>query len=350
MHDTFAFAFRKLVGKSAWTRRTRRRILQISNYSYPVLITGPSGSGRELVARAIHAHSARADQPFVPFRCSFVPESLCASQLFGQAQDASELIPSATLGCFGVADGGTLYLEEVADLDFATQAQLLVALEEKRIVPFGASEARTADVRLICSSSRDLDREVDQGRFSFELLYRLNMLPVSVLPLDQRVEDIEPLVRHVIARVTLENGLPFKQLTPSAMALLQAYHWPGNVDQLCEVVERAVVFTNELRLGPDAFPDVIEACDDRPAEAPIPEAEAVNDHESIPGVPVVDGRWPTLDDLEAEHIRETLIEARYNQAAAARMLAIPLATLMEKIRKHRIPLPRFRQEAGSQQD
>ena len=350
MHDIFAFAFRKFVGNSAWTRRTRRRILQVANYSYPVLVTGPSGSGRELVARAIHAHSSRADQPFVPFRCSLVPESLCASQLFGQVQGASELVPSATLGCFGVANGGTLYLDEVADLDFASQAQLLMALKDKRIIPHGSSDTRTANVRLICSTSRDLDREVDQGRFSFELLYRLNILPVTVLGLDQRVEDIEPLVRHVIARVTLENGLPIKQLTPSAMALLQAYHWPGNVDQLHEVVERAVVLTDEIRLGPDAFPEVIEALDCHQGETPAAEPEAVNSHESIPGIPAVAGRWPTLADLEAEHIRATLIETRYNQVAAARMLAIPLSTLMEKIRQHRIRLPRARQGAGRCED
>jgi DNA-binding NtrC family response regulator len=225
-----------------------------------------------------------------------------------------------------------------------------MALKEKLIVPHGGSDTRVANVRVICSTSRDLDREVDQGRFSFELLYRLNVLPVTVLGLDQRLDDIEPLVRHVIARVTLENGLPIKQLTPSAMALLQAYHWPGNVDQLREVVERAVVLTDEVRLGPDAFPEVIEAMDCHSSEVPTTDPEAVNSHESIPDIPVVDGRWPTLADLEAEHIRETLIEARYNQAAAARMLAVPLATLLEKIRQHRIPLPQLRHEAYSRDE
>ena len=134
---------------------------------------------RELIARAVHAHSSRADQPFIPFRCGVVPEPLRASQLFGQVDGAAGLVRSATLGCFGAAEGGTLFLDEVGDLDLESQLQLLMSLREKRIVPFGAECSSATNVRLIASTSRDLDRDVQSGAFNFELLYRLNVLPVT---------------------------------------------------------------------------------------------------------------------------------------------------------------------------
>lgn len=348
MHDIFAFAFEKIIGDSAWTKRTRRRILQISNYQYPVLIAGPSGSGRELIARAIHAHSSRADHPFVPFRCSLVPEPLRSSQLFGQVAGAPGMIRAATLGCFGAAEGGTLFLDEVGDLDLESQMQLLTALREKQVVPFGSETPAPANVRLIASTSRDLDREVQAGRFSFELLYRLNVLPVTAMPLSERVDDIEPLVRYFIARFTVENGLPFKQLTPSTMALLQSYEWPGNVDQLRDVVEQAVLFTDHQRLGPDDFAQLLDdlECVEKPEAN---SGESVNDHETVPSMDVVDGQWQTLEQVEAEHIRVTLAEARYNQVAAARMLAIPLTELAAKITKYRIRIPRVFRDLDTQE-
>ncbi|MDG2384009.1 MAG: sigma 54-interacting transcriptional regulator [Pirellulaceae bacterium] len=347
MHDTFAFAFEKIIGESAWTKRTRRRILQVSNYSYPVLITGPIGSGRELIARAIHAHSPRADHPFIPFRCGAVPEPLRASQLFGQVDGAPGLARAATLGCFGAAEGGTLFLDEAGDLDQDSQLQLLFALREKRIVPFGAERSSSADVRLIASTSQDLDSEVQGGRFSFELLYRLNILPVTSLGLRDRVEDVEPLVRHWMARVTLENGLPLKQLTPAAMALLQSYEWPGNVDQLRSVVERAILFNDEHRLRPEAFSALMEEPDSNRHQPQTKAIESVNQHESILPIDVVDGKWQTLAQMEAEFIRSTLVEARYNQVVAARLLAIPLNDLMSKIAQHRIALSPLGHDAGA---
>ena len=339
MYDTFAFE--KIIGDSAWTRRIRRRVMQVANYQYPVLIMGPSGSGRELVARAVHAHSSRADHPFVPFRCSHVPTSLCASQLFGQAAGAPGLVKTATLGCFGAAERGTLFLDEVGDLDFVSQAQLLQALREKRIFPFGSETETQTNVRLVASTSRDLDREVQTGQFNPELLRRLNILPVDVEPLRDRVEDIEPLVRFFIARFTLENGLPLKRLTPAAMALLQVYRWPGNVAQLCDVIEQAVSRSDYDRLGPDAFAAILDELDCIQPDDSAAHGDRVNDHETVPYVEVVAGQWQTLAEVEAEHIRVTLIEARYNQQATARMLQIPLTELVSKIARYRIRVPQF---------
>ena len=339
MYDSFAFE--KIIGDSAWTRRIRRRVMQVANYQYPVLIMGPSGSGRELVARAVHAHSSRADHPFVPFRCSFVPASLRASQLFGQAAGAPGLVKSSTLGCFGAAERGTLFLDEVSDLDFDSQAQLLQALREKRVVPFGSETETQTNVRLLASTSRDLDREVQARRFNPELLRHLNVLTVEVDPLRERIEDIEPLVRFFIARFTLENGLPLKRLTPAAMALLQVYRWPGNVAQLCDVVEQAVLRSDYDRLGPDAFATILDELDCVEPEDVASRGDRVNNHETVPHVEVVAGQWQTLAEVEAEHIRVTLIEARHNQQAAARMLQVPLSELASKIARYRIRVPQF---------
>ena len=339
MYDSFAFE--KIIGDSAWTRRIRRRVMQVANYQYPVLIMGPSGSGRELVARAVHAHSSRADHPFVPFRCSFVPASLRASQLFGQAAGAPGLVKTSTLGCFGASERGTLFLDEVSDLDFDSQAQILQALLEKRVVPFGSEIETQTNVRLLASTARDLDREVQAGRFNPELLRQLNILTVDVDPLRERVEDIEPLVRFFIARFTLENGLPLKRLTPAAMALLQVYRWPGNVAQLCDIVEQAVLRSDYDCLGPDAFAPILDELECVEPEDVASRGDRVNKHETVPHVEVVAGQWHTLAQVEAEHIRVTLIEARHNQQAAARMLQIPLTELASKIARYRIRVPQF---------
>ena len=240
MHDTFALD--RLVGDSAWTLRTRREILQAASGSQSVLISGPAGSGKQLIARAIHAHSSGGAGPFIPFRCDQVPPSLRTAQLFGHAAGTISLSPNAALGCVRAARGGTLYLDEVAHLDAACQERLLAILRADGAAAAAQTAApQTPAIRVIASSSIDLHLEVQRGRFRLDLLYELNRIALTTMELKQRREDIPPLVRHLIARITLEHGLPLKQLTAPAMALLQAWDWPGNVDELQQQVERAVV-------------------------------------------------------------------------------------------------------------
>lgn len=337
MHNTFALD--RLVGESAWTLRTRREILQAASGSQSVLITGPAGSGKQLIARAIHAHGSGGAGPFIPFRCDQVPPSLRAAQLFGHAAGTISLSPNAALGCVRAARGGTLYLDEVAHLDAACQERLLAILRADSAAAAQTAAPPAPAQRVIASSSIDLHLEVQRGRFRLDLLYELNRTALTTMELKQRREDIPPLVRHLIARTTLEHGLPLKQLSAPAMALLQAWDWPGNVDELQQQVERAVVYRDELVLGPDAFPEILDALAAPARPAPTTQAapaERVNTHESVPCFPVVAAPWPTLADVEAEHLRTTMQQVHYNLQAAAQLLGLDPAALQEKLARRGI--------------
>jgi DNA-binding NtrC family response regulator len=350
MHDHFAL--QRLVGESHWTERTRSRILQVSRYSYPVLISGPAGTGKQLVARAIHAHSPRSSQPLIPFHCGRLPAAQAQLQLFGHAAGASKLARHAALGCLGAAQGGTLLLHEVGDLDLDTQDRLLQVLMEKRSRPVGATRDRAADVRIIATTSRDLREAAEAGSFRLPLLYSLCAIRVKALPLSQRRADIAPLARHIVARVTLENGLPYRPLTPDALALLEAYLWPGNVSEMEQVLEQAVLASGggalELVDFAELFASVqrqVESagCGEsgvrEGGEAGEREPESVNNYEAIPRLPVVAESWPSLLQLEAEHLRATLRRAGQNLAVAARLLDLELPELQAKLAKHRLQLP-----------
>jgi DNA-binding NtrC family response regulator len=311
------------------------------------LITGPTDTGKELIARSIHAHSARADRPLVPFRCSHLRYPLNACQLFGHVAGHGILTRHAALGCCLAAEGGTLLLDEVGDLDATAQQLLLHVIKEKRVTPVGGEVGRSVNLRIMATSSKDLTSEVRSGRFSFELLYRLNALTVTAAPLRERRDDILPLARHLMARITLENGLPLKRLTPAALALIEAYDWPGNVTELEAELERVVVESaGESVLDVDAFSRIFERIHSAKAEdsptATWEMSEPANALERIPPSTVVEGHWPSLAEVEAEHLRSTLEAARYNLTVAARMLKVDVDDLRTRLRRHeiRLSLPR----------
>lgn len=343
------FVFQRLVGSSHWTERIRRRIVQISHFSYPVLIQGAAGAGKELLARAIHAHSCRAAGPFIPFRTAQLPPEFAAAQLFGQAAGVSRLARFATLGCVRAAQGGTLYIEEVGDLDAAGQQRLLEVLKAKQTTRVGEELPVAVDIRLVCSTSRDLLQEAREGRFSLELLYRLSAISIQVASLQERPEDVQVIANHLLARITFEAGMPLRQLSPAAMALLQTYDWPENIDELEEVLEQALFQTDRDVLELEDFPDLLEAVQrlvDETQTATTTEsaaAEPVNGFESVAPSTGVSGEWRSLQAVEAEHIRATLRECDDNLAIAAKLLGIDVPQLTERMNRCgvRVPLPRW---------
>jgi DNA-binding NtrC family response regulator len=335
-----------MIGVSPWIQQIRSEIRRVARYDSGVLVTGPTGTGKELISRSIHRQSARADGPFVPVDCAALTGELFASQLFGHVKGAFTGAHFSTVGSFGAADGGTLFLDEIGELEPMLQAKLLRVIQEKTVVPLGSYKEKPVDVRLIAATNRDLEEEVSAGRFREDLFYRLNVVSLRTLPLRQRPEDIEVLARHILHKLAIEGGLPLKQLAASATNLLLAHDWPGNVRELSNALERAVVFSDEDVLRAESMPRLIEmvmgdARADEPSYAeerrPIydrPEVDRMVTTPGLPPAPREAGPWPTMIDVMRRHLLLTLEHTFYNQSAAARLLGMDRNTLHRKLRAH----------------
>ncbi|MCA9265211.1 MAG: sigma-54-dependent Fis family transcriptional regulator [Planctomycetales bacterium] len=360
----------KIIGNSTWTSELRKRVRQVANFRYSVLVTGPSGTGKELVAREIHAHSDRVAKPFIPVNCAAIPGELFCSQLFGHEKGAFTGAQYASLGCFRAADGGTIFLDEIGDLDLDSQAKLLRVLQERRVTPVGSHVDIPVDVRTIAATNRNLAVEVQAGRFRLDLYYRLNVLSVETLGLAARTEDIEPLANYFLAKAAVESGLPFRTLSPEALALLQRYQWPGNVRELQNYVERAVVMSEDDDIDAVTIASILGSSCEAQASVlaggltssvtapplqlrvhagdPVESVMKVEPTDASSAmaepVPMVDGdidddAWLTLAEMEERHLRRTLKRTYYNQSAAARLLGIDRKLLARKIKKFGIMLP-----------
>jgi two-component system nitrogen regulation response regulator NtrX len=244
----------EIVGKSAAIVELRRQIAIAAPTSGRVLIDGENGSGKELVARAIHAQSARREGPFVEVNCAAIPEELIESELFGHEKGAFTGAVGRRRGKFELADGGTLFLDEVGDMSLKTQAKVLRALEEQAFERVGGTESIKTDVRVIAASNQNLPDLTAAGRFRDDLFYRLNVIPIVVPPLRQRKEDIPLLVEHFIRVFSLENGKRPKTMSVEALAYFLSYDWPGNVRELRNMVERLVIMSPRQVIGPEDLP------------------------------------------------------------------------------------------------
>ncbi len=231
----------ELVGQSPAMQRLRELIQTAGPTNSRVLIGGENGTGKELVARAIHLHSTRSDHPFVAVNCAAIPETLIESELFGHEKGSFTGATSLKRGQFEQADGGTLFLDEIGDMSLNTQAKVLRALQEQQFTRVGGTKLMKVDVRVLAASNKDLEKEIGKGQFREDLYYRLNVVPIVVPPLRERREDIPALVRHFMKVHVEEQGLRMKDVSPEAMVVFQHYEWPGNIRELRNLVERLMI-------------------------------------------------------------------------------------------------------------
>jgi DNA-binding NtrC family response regulator len=324
-------AFGELVGASEPMRQIYALIEQVAPSSASVLLTGESGTGKELCARTIHNLSPRKNNAFVAINCSAIPETLMESELFGHERGAFTGAAARRLGCFELANGGTLMLDEISEMPVSLQAKLLRVLEDRTIRRLGGSQELSVDVRVLAATNRDPQGAVRQGSFREDLLYRLNVITVELPPLRKRKEDIPLLAQHLVAQLAERHVRPAKLLSPAAVEALQSHSWPGNVRELRNVIERAVIICSS---------EVIE----RHHLAPYPlEQRAQSRGEDTLTLPV----GTPIEEVERRMILRTLQKTENNKTRAAELLQISLKTLHNKLRLYReqgrLPQP---EEAG----
>ena len=264
------FGFHQLIGRS----KTMQQVFELIQLAAPsksnILILGDSGTGKELVAKAIHHHSRRAEGPFITVNSGSMPPDLLESNLFGHVKGAFTGAISSKKGLFELADGGSIFFDEIGNVPIDTQAKLLRVMQEKEFMRLGGVETLKADVRIIAATNADLEAEVKINRFREDLYYRLNVITIGLPPLRDRVEDIPLLTHHFLKRYAQENEKRLRDVSPDAMQRLMEYHWPGNVRELENVMERAVVLSSSEVLDEDLLPAQVRRPSDRlvPAELP----------------------------------------------------------------------------------
>jgi DNA-binding NtrC family response regulator len=327
-------------GKSAKMRAVNDRLMQLAASSNTtVLITGESGTGKELAARALHYHSPRRRGPFVTFNCAAFPDSLVESELFGHEKGSFTGASKRRLGRFELADGGTLVLDEVAEMDAAVQAKLLRVLETREFERLGGEKPVRVDVRIVASTNRDIAQLVAEGRFREDLYHRLRVGTVHLPPLRERVEDIPLLVRTFVDQFGAAAGRTINGITPAALRCLERYPWHGNVRELKNTIESMIVLAQSSTLDVDDLPEWIRPSPEPYAYPTLPVAATPTARvRSDPGaaektpIPVYVGM--TLQDIEREAIRSTLESTKGNKAVAARVLNIGRRTLFRKLKEY----------------
>jgi DNA-binding NtrC family response regulator len=312
-----------IVGSSPGTRRVLELVDRYAASPATVLIRGESGTGKELVARAIHFRSARRDRPFICVNCAALSAGLLESELFGHEKGAFTGADRMRQGRFELADGGTILLDEVSEIDPKLQAKLLRVLQERTFERVGSSRTMAVDVRMIATSNRDLEAEVRAERFREDLFFRLNILPLEVPPLRERRDDVPLLVEHFLERNRRRQGGAPRRISPRAMELFHAYPWPGNVRELENVLERAWVLSDASEMDADAFPGIAGG-----PGAPPPPGASIEDPGRLAGL--------SIEEVECVMIRDALRRYSGHQKRTASELGIGVRTLRTKIKKWRL--------------
>jgi DNA-binding NtrC family response regulator len=311
--------FRRIVGNSRAMESVFTVVRKVADTEATVLITGESGTGKELVARAIHAGSSRRGAPFVAVNCAAIPRDLLESELFGHVKGAFTGAIRDKAGKFQLAEGGTIFLDEVGDLPLELQPKLLRVLQERVVEPVGGSCADKIDVRVVAATNADLEKWIGEGRFREDLYYRLCVIPITLPPLRERLEDIPLLLRYFCGKFGGE-GVSFSK---SALERMQGYSWPGNVRELENTVERLLIMREGDQIGAGELPEKIRF------DGSLPQGGVLR----LPA----DG-YP-LEQLEREAVLEALSRCDWNQTAAARFLRIPRHTLIYRMEKYNIIQP-----------
>ena len=318
----------ELVGESPVMLQLRQLIQTAGPTNSRVLIGGENGTGKELVARAIHQHSARVDKPFVAVNCAAIPETLIESELFGHEKGSFSGATSMKRGQFEQADGGTLFLDEIGDMSLSTQAKVLRALQEQQFTRVGGTKLIKVDVRVIAASNKDLLKEIEKGGFREDLFYRLNVVPIVVPPLRDRREDVPLLVKHFMNVHTEEQGLKIKQISPEAMSIFAQYEWPGNIRELKNLIERLMIMVPG---------SVIESTHASLALQVRPNLAAAQQSATVQsGHTLLTRAYDSLRDarnaFEKEYISRKLREHHWNISRTAEDLQIERSHLHRKIK------------------
>ncbi len=301
-----------MVGASAAMRALFEKIKLVADTKSTVLITGESGTGKELVARAIHRLSRRSGSPLIPINCAALPESLVESELFGHKKGAFTGATADRKGLFQTAEGGTLFIDEIGELNLGLQAKLLRALENRTIMPIGSTSEIDVDVRLVAATNRDLHQQVQEKQFREDLYFRLKVVELTLPPLRERKEDIPLLIRHFIDQISAESERPVKDISADALEAMKSYNWPGNIRELRNTLEGIIVLTLDEIIQQHHLPAHITGAESTQAVIQ-------------PGM--------TLAELEREAIRRTLEHTGGHRTQTAELLGISVRTLQRKLKE-----------------
>lgn len=313
------YTFSQFIGSNPVVLEVKRLARRASQLDTTVMLLGETGTGKELLAQAIHAASARAGKPFVGINMAAVPETLMEGEFFGAAPGAfTGAERKGRDGKFKVADGGSLFLDEIGEMPLQVQAKLLRALQEQEVEPLGSNQVIKVDVRVIAATSRDLKSLVEQGRFRPDLYFRLTVLPITLPPLRERMSDLEVLCEVLLEEISIRTGEKLREVDLSGLARLRGYDWPGNVRELRNVLERACIISDELRIGERVLSGILPAVDATAVRKPSG---------TMPVRPLAD----VVSEVERQAIEAALLASNGNKSAAAKLLGISRAALYDKL-------------------
>ncbi|MDA8415013.1 MAG: sigma-54 dependent transcriptional regulator [Desulfobacteraceae bacterium] len=299
--------------------------LQVAGSEANILIQGESGTGKELIARAVHFNSPRRDQRYLTINCAALSDTLLESQLFGHLRGAFTGATANQKGLLEAADGGTLFLDEIGDMTLPLQAKLLRVIQEREFIPVGSTAAMRTDIRIVAATNKDLAREVRAGRFREDLYYRLNVITIHPPPLRERKEDVEPLARHFLEKFARKMKKQVDTITGDAMQVLTEYHWPGNIRELENIIERAIILARDNRITSELLP--------------------ISRSDIMPTTLNGDGK-DSLESVERNHIIWILKKTGYHKSRTAEILGVTRKTLDRKIVDYSLCIPKGNLEAG----
>jgi len=336
--DTKALPDGLLVGKSAPMQELKRTLPRIGAANVGVLISGESGVGKEVVARALHLASPRAERPFVPLNCGAIAEGLIDSELFGHTRGAFTGATSSRPGVFAEADGGTLFLDEIGDMPLPVQARLLRALQEREVRAVGSDSARSVDVRVIAATNVDLSRAVQEGRFRADLFFRLNVVNLRVAPLRERLDDLPLLAQAMLQRHAPGLGITIAQ---DALEAMEAYAWPGNVRELENAIQHALALTTTHEISLASLPGAI-ATSRQPARMPQGSSPMVPIVVADADMSLTEAKRRAAADFERAYLLRLLEQSKGSIVSAARQAGIDRTNFRRLLHRHGIDSSRFK--------